>query len=532
MTRPRQAIFIIIITCIICIPLALQEVYTLTGRRYDLPLVGVASGTQAPEKSLQGFVDGSYQSEYEQWLNTSLIPRGVFVKLYNQIRYSLFNQGSEWIIGKNKDIIGLDYINEYLSLGQTYDFSLAENQQAMQEYIGHLESVQEKLEKLGKHFLIYTTPSKAEYYPENIPEKYWMQKPENGMRGISLFRKLIEQTDVNYLDTREIIEQHREYPLFYTTGIHWARPVEQQVSNAIFEKLEAISGKSFRKLELMDVRTSETPFWRDSDVFQLQNLYEDVSGQTYYEYEVAPVYTDAYDKLNILKQGGSFSEGLEHDYYAFFPNESYVYLNYNTYTVENGIWQPISGWEDIDLAAYLDWADFVVIEVNDCVLPNYSNGFVEYLDQFLDSYVPNQIASRTYGVNLDASALTGGDVCSGLYGFEDGFCWSTGKSYVTLQNPMIAQKGLELQLNFPSELFRDKDVQLVVYVNQEKKADFFVNSAGSCSIILTPDMLSQAENGIYEIELYCSQSFIPAQLGISDDARTLSMQIVYIGEVR
>ena len=245
-----------------------------------------------------------------------------------------------------------------------------------------------------------------------------------------------------------------------------------------------------------------------------------------------PVYTDAYDKLNILKQGGSFSEGLEHDYYSFFPNESYVYLNYNTYAVENGVWRPISGWEEIDLASYLDRADYVVIEVNDCVLPSYSNGFVEYLDLFLDSYVPTQASPKTYGVNLDASTLTGGDVCGGLYGFEDGFCWSTGKSYVTLQNSMIAQNGLELQFNLPPELFQGMDVQLVAYVNQKKKAELFVNSAGPCSIILTPEMLSPAADNIYEIELYCSHSFIPAQLGISDDTRTLSMQIVYIGEVR
>lgn len=75
MVRPRKTVFIIIVTCFICIPLVLQGGYTLTGKRYDIPLVGVASDTQAPKKSLQGFLEGSYQSDYEQWLNTNLIPR-------------------------------------------------------------------------------------------------------------------------------------------------------------------------------------------------------------------------------------------------------------------------------------------------------------------------------------------------------------------------------------------------------------------------------------------------------------------------
>ena len=92
---------------------------------------------------------------------------------------------------------------------------------------------------------------------------------------------------------------------------------------------------------------------------------------------------------------------------------------------------------------------------------------MEYLDLFLDSYVPTQASPKTYGVNLDASTLTGGDVCGGLYGFEDGFCWSTGKSYVILQNPMIAQNGLELQFNLP-QAFSGHGCAASCYVNQKE----------------------------------------------------------------
>ena len=76
MVRPRKTVFIIIVTCFICIPPGARGGYTLTGKRYDIPLVGVASDTQAPKKSLQGLSGGSYQSDCEQWLNTNLIPQG------------------------------------------------------------------------------------------------------------------------------------------------------------------------------------------------------------------------------------------------------------------------------------------------------------------------------------------------------------------------------------------------------------------------------------------------------------------------
>ena len=43
--KALSGIFIIII----CIPLVLQMVYTITGRQYDLPLVGGAGDTQVPK---------------------------------------------------------------------------------------------------------------------------------------------------------------------------------------------------------------------------------------------------------------------------------------------------------------------------------------------------------------------------------------------------------------------------------------------------------------------------------------------------
>lgn len=59
MVRPRKTVFIIIVTCFICIPLVLQGGYTLTGKRYDIPLVGVASDTQAPKKPCRAFWRGA-----------------------------------------------------------------------------------------------------------------------------------------------------------------------------------------------------------------------------------------------------------------------------------------------------------------------------------------------------------------------------------------------------------------------------------------------------------------------------------------
>ena len=46
----------------------------------------------------------------------------------------------------------------------------------------------------------------------------------------------------------------------------------------------------------------------------------------------------------------------------------------------------MSKWDEIDFNEILDNVDYVIIELNEAVINYYSNGFVEYLDSFLDTY--------------------------------------------------------------------------------------------------------------------------------------------------
>ncbi len=135
--------------------------------------------------------------------------------------------------------------------------------------------------------------------------------------------------------------------------------------------------------------SSNVPIKRDADVFNLANIFEKPQG-TYYEYEAETKAGLDSLKPNFMIQGGSFAEGFYNYDYADFTKNSYLFFYNRHFCKKDKFLIKITKWEDIDFTEILDNVDFVVVELNEAVIPNFSNGFVEYLDSFLDRYIAKQ----------------------------------------------------------------------------------------------------------------------------------------------
>lgn len=89
----------------------------------------------------------------------------------------------------------------------------------------------------------------------------------------------------------------------------------------------------------------------------------------------------------MILQADSFASFFQtYDY----DQEGMTYIFY-----DDSLWSPEEYYplnddiRTVDLGKYLDKSDFVVIEVNEALLYQYSSGFVHYLNEYLDSYVPS-----------------------------------------------------------------------------------------------------------------------------------------------
>lgn len=368
---------------VLALPTVLGALSSITGKSLDTGLKGYFDRHDKPEFSGGSFRDSSFQTEYGDWFGSNYKPRGIYIKTYNTLRFNLFGKAHN-IIGKDDYIFEFDYVSSELSLEPKNDFSLPENREKMEDYVYKLQRIQEELEKKDKKLLFYISTSKADLYHDYIPENYLIRKPEGSVRGVDYLMECLSGTDVNWFWTVPMAE---DLPCesFYATGIHWSRPFEQKVDIEILKRIRELTGKNMKTWELTDLQTSNEPYFRDTDVFDMMNLWNDPFTDTFYQYDTVNVEPEDSEDVKILMQGGSFAIGFREDLWTQYPGYSLDYINYCEYYVDKdrNVTRLGDDWNNLPLGDLVENADILVIEVNEAVISRYSNGYVDALYEYL-----------------------------------------------------------------------------------------------------------------------------------------------------
>lgn len=193
---------------------------------------------------------------------------------------------------------------------------------------------------------------------------------------------------------------------------------------------------------------------------------------------------------------------------------------------------PFQSFDEIDLTSVLSRIDAVVIELLPAEIESYSYGFVEYLLSFLDTYTP---APPNYMASLDVASSDTWDTAyfKGFYAREATHVWTHKSSQVTIKDPLIRQAGLELNYTVSDHLVSTtKPVHVKVCINGVQIFDEGYNEMWEGSVVIPPDQLPSAADDVYEIELLCDSSFVPAEVLGTEDTRELSLVLRYIGRAR
>ena len=527
-----KKVIVWVFLAVIFAPAMLGLTGKLVGARFDVELRGYTDSVEKPELSVGTFLDGTFQKGYGAWMEENMPLRGVFTKTYNTIRYEGFNLGRE-IVGGHGSIFEVPYVKAELALGE-YDYSDPARAQRMGDVVDHMASVDRKLRAVGKHLYVYIPPIKANLYPEDIPRNYAALAQPGGIRAVDIFRERISATDVPYLICADM-KDSLEYPAFYPTGIHWSRTYEQLASQRVVNDLSALSGEAYQNIEITGVEKSKTPFWRDADVFNLLNVWtsQDVD---YYEYTTQAAEEGPVPELDILLMGDSFGMGLCRDIGDRFMDASIWYLNRNNYlSGPDGKQQLLEkNWENLDLQACLDRVDFVVLEILETELIYDTYGFIDYLDAYLDHYVPTP-KSDYYPSCLDANRAETWNVgqTRRVYNRENGFAWIQPSCRIPLRSESISDNGLEIDFSVHEYTVESGEPQQVeVAVNGTVVCRETYTAPGEVRMILPPDQFQRDENDSYVVTINCSRSFIPSAREGSTDSRNLALMLRYIGGVR
>jgi hypothetical protein len=298
-------------------------------------LDGFFAAAAQPSFTYNAFGKGEFQEKYRAWLEENTGFRSDFVRLYNQVDFSLFAlpHASKIIIGKKNFLFGEQYIRAWRGddfVGMRY----------VNQKVRELKYVCDRLWKeKGIFVLVVFAPDKGTFYPEYIPEKY--RKNRKNLTNYSVYVKKYQEAGIPFIDFNRLFLQMKDtsrYSLYPKSGIHWsdygAVLAADSLARYLQAKLNLHLPGMVRDCTVVTHQVADV----DNDICRTLNLIWDIPSPLM-AYPVYHFVSDsATTKPNVLFVGDSFYWNW---YYPgiignLFGNQDFWYYDNEVYPAVNG----------------------------------------------------------------------------------------------------------------------------------------------------------------------------------------------------
>lgn len=356
-------------------------------------LSGVTVESKKPVYTVKSYLSGEYQKDFDKYYLEKFPYRNVYIKSYNQIKYSLFNEGSV-VIGKDNYLFEKPYIDEYLGI----NIENRNQQQYMTDLLDDIKTINETCKNNQKDFYILITPSKAEFCSEYISDRYY-KIATNSSGYKRYYYELVSElnnNNIKFFDTCKYLKEiHIDTPIFYKTGIHWSFMASTYALSDFIKYINSTSTLNLREFNVIGNEKAEKEFFeQDADIYNLLNIYKGEKDKLYYK-PIIEFDNNKNTEKKLLIQGGSFNWNLlEYMKKDIFTNIDHLHYkkfvrNYNKdgNTKDTKITKNTLKKEEID--NLLKDKDIIILEVNQENIQNWRNtasGFISDLRVYLEKY--------------------------------------------------------------------------------------------------------------------------------------------------
>ncbi len=342
-----------------------------------------------PTLALGKFLDGSFQKDYETWVNDHNPLKSMFTNFNNQFYYSLFSKSlmadSSIVIGKKGYLYEKDYIIQYVNANK-----IPFTQEKTEKWAANLQELADFFTHRGQQFIYVITPSKAAYYPEYIPNEY-TKVVTNARPGYFLKIEALKKIHVPYFDASEYILSKKEKSygnlLFIRGGTHWTMLGAAFTTKKILALISQQTKKLLPPLSF-SYTLSTNPHGVDMDLLYLCKLLFPPR-----HYAVPHVSFKALENpvpLKVAIVGGSFTNFfvklfIEANYFSQIDHYYYLILNHYRHSKEGITLLPMIRNDPASYQAILE-ADIVILEENE-IIPYWSNHFDELYFRLLGKHM-------------------------------------------------------------------------------------------------------------------------------------------------
>lgn len=344
-----------------------QAVFHFSNERN---LKGSFTPKEKPSFEASSWFTGNYQDSLNDFANENFGFRSFFVRLNNQLEYSLFNnaKANGVIVGKEGYLYEKNYITAYLGEDFVGDSTIAQK-------ISKLEEIQKRLKKRDIDLILVFAPGKASFYPEYIPDQFDRKKTKTNYEG---YVNALTNTKINFINLNQwFIELKGKTiaPLYPKTGIHWSRFGELKVGDSILNYIEKIRGINLPKFNFTDTLFSTKTKFTDADIEQGMNLLFDIE-----DLEMA------YPSFNVIRDantqstramvvGDSYYWGLYNHGFAtdFLSNGQFWFY----FKEINEIGKEKQLVKNVDIKNEIQKHNVVILMVTEANLSDFAFGFIE-----------------------------------------------------------------------------------------------------------------------------------------------------------
>lgn len=333
------------------------------------PLKGAIVPVTDSSFTLKGWFSGDFQEMREKYLNESFGFRNIFVRLNNQLKFSLFKKANakDVIVGKDNYIYERSYISSYY--GQDF-IGIDSITQRMQR----LKLISDTLSRMNKCLISVFVLGKGTFFPDFIPDKYITEK---GKTNIDYHIKFAKELNLNFIDFKNYflsLKNKSEYPLYPKYGIHWSYFSVCLAADSIIRYIEKL-----RHIDMPNLRWNEIKI----DIAKKGDI--DVSEGMNLLFRLEPEYM-AYPSIQFESDVGKtkptvlvISDSFYWSMYGFgisksFSNDHFWYYNHEVYP---DFYKKPKYVEDLDLLGEILKHDVIIIMAGEATIQDFSFGFID-----------------------------------------------------------------------------------------------------------------------------------------------------------
>lgn len=352
-------------------------------------LRGVVDKPAAPASTLNGLLDGSVFRATEEWFSSHVGLHNLWVRLDNQVSYTLFREspvrpsGTRVVVGPGDWLFEHAYINAAVTPSPHATAQL-------KEMAARIRRVQEKLAQRGPQLLLVVAPSKVELYTEHVPALHFAGRtPADVTTTYERLRPLLREAGVEFFDGPARFAAWKaegQEHLFARTGTHWSY---YAIYHTALELRSLLNPRVHRPIPELDLASLDyrPPQRTDTDLHRLLNLllppFHDAEQPFPQLTPQGSVPVDALPRL--LWVNDSFGLGLVDTLYranAMQPTDCLYYFQ-NIYQLP-GFEKSDREISALDWNTYIHQFDAVVVVLTEVVFDAGGWGFFDALDAALD----------------------------------------------------------------------------------------------------------------------------------------------------